>query len=717
MRDHFSELPWFLREYIYGSRWASFRDIQTRAFDVFASGDDHILISAGTSSGKTEAAMFPVISSLYKNPCEGIGAMYIGPLKALIDDQFERIDPILRESGIRITGWHGDASRTAKEALLEFPSGILQITPESLQNIISDEPGRVRHLFGELRFIVIDEVHAFMDSERGQQLICCLQRLELLAGCSPRRIGLSATISDVDSAAEWISADTGRRTHVITDPRRSDRDVRVRLYKIPSSEGDQTERKRAITRYYRDLYREIDGRNCIVFVNSRSDAETTGRSLRKVADACGGAERIHVHHGSISKEFRKEAEESLKNPSTKDAVVATVTLELGIDVGGLDAVVQIEPPYTCSGLVQRMGRSGRRGGSQDMTLICLEDPARWWTDVEGINMELLKAISMIELSVGEGWTESPREESLPYGLLYHQTMEYLKSGTGSRFGMLVSDVLSLHPFRNISRDDYKELLRHMVSEGQLLRMSDGTLLIGDKGEKVVFNRDFCSVFTVKREIEVRCDGKVVGSIQEMPEVGGSVQLAGHVWEVVGVKAKELEVDVVESDGTACNPWRSGTPPVDTRIMRGIRDILRSDTRYPYLDEASAVRLEECRAAARAGGFLDLFTELEDGTIRIRPWLGTVQFDTLMRIVRNMDDVSSVYAFQPYYIDVRGDVSERDIMDAVERFLADPDPSELILQTDRLRFGKYDRFVPDRLLAKAFAADRLDTGFDLSDRTA
>ncbi len=712
MTDHFSELPWFLKEYVYGSGWPSFREIQTKAFDIFAGSDDHILISAGTSSGKTEAAMFPVISSLYRNPPEGIGAMYVGPLKALIDDQFQRIEPMIRESGIRVTGWHGDASRTAKLALLEFPSGILQITPESLQNLIANDPERIEALFHELRFIVIDEVHAFMDSERGAQLLCCLQRLELLAKCDPRRIGLSATISDPEAAAKWLSADTGRKTMIIRDPRTSDREVRISLHRIPAAENDGTERKKAITRYYKDLYREVRDRNCIVFVNSRSDAETTGRSLRKMASLEGREDSIHVHHGSISKEYRSAAEERLKGSSTKDTVVATVTLELGIDVGGLDTVVQIEPPYTCSSLVQRMGRSGRRGGAQTMTLMCLEDPARWWTDVEGINMELVKAIAMTELAIGESWTETPKVERLPYGLLYHQTMEHMKSGIGARFSTLSSEVLSMHPFREISKQDYKDLLVHMVAQNQLDRMPDGTLLIGSKGEKEVFGRDFCSVFSVKKEIDVRCDGKVVGSIQEMPEVGEPIQLAGHVWEVVGVKAKEMAVEVVKSDGTACNPWRSGTPPVDTRIMRKMLEVLSSDATYPYLDGAAAERLEECRNIARGKRLTSLFSLNEDGSTRMRPWLGTVHFETLKRIVRDVDGVESLYAFQPYFMDIRGDVTESEILDAVDSYLMDPCPESLVRDDDKLRFGKYDRHVPDHLLAKAFARDRLDSDFDL-----
>lgn len=712
MTDHFSEMPWFLKEYIHGCRWDSFRDIQTRTFDVFRGCDDHILISAGTSSGKTEAAMFPVISSLYNHPARTVGAMYIGPLKALIDDQFLRMGPVLGESGIRITGWHGDASKIMKDRLVEEPSGILQITPESLQNLLCDRPEEMRRLFGELRFIVIDEVHAFMDSERGMQLQCCLQRLELLSGCDPRRIGLSATVSDPDGAARWLSGDTGRRTSVVSDPSSGNRVVRIVHDRIPDvSEGDGTERKRAITRHYRQLYDEIRGKDCIVFVNSRSDAETVGRSLRIVAERHGQKDGIYVHHGSVSREFRKDAEDSLRDPSRKTAVVSTITLELGIDIGGLDKVVQIEPPLTCSSMVQRMGRSGRRGGAQDMTLVCLEDDRDWWSKVEGVNMDLVKAIAMTELVRDEGFTERPRETTLPYGLLYHQTMEYLRTGIGARFGDLVSDVLSMVPFRNITRDDYKVLLRHMVSLEHMTRMQDGTLLIGPKGERIAFDRDFCSVFSVRKEIDVVCDGRTVGSIQELPSVGEPIQLAGHVWEVVRIREGDTVIDVVESDGSACNPWRSGTPGTDTRVMRMMRRVLDSDDDYPYIDGSARSRLVQCRAFARAEGMMDL-TVRKKGLIRLYPWVGTVQLETLRRIVRTMDGVDSVYTFYPYFIDVRTTMSEDELLSGIRGFLDDPDGFSLVMDDDRLRYGKYDAYVPDVLLMKAFVADRLDWDFDL-----
>jgi len=375
MSEYFDRLPWFIKEYIHTRRWSGFREIQNQTFDAFYSTDDHILISAGTSSGKTEAAFFPVLASLYDNPPESVGALYIGPLKALIDDQFQRMGPIIGESELKVTGWHGDISRSSKEKLLSEPRGILQITPESLQNILSYTPEDVGRLFGELRFVIIDEVHAFMESERGLQLLCCLQRLEVLAHCEPRRIGLSATIADRDDAAEWLRADTGRHVSIVYDPEGNKRRISVHYNSFPSHdrENDSIERKKAATKYYLELFKETHGYNCIVFTNSRLDAEMTAKSLRIVAEKKGYPDEVFIHHGSISKELRKIAEEKLKNPSVKSTTVATVTLELGIDVGDLDRIVQIDAPFTCSGLIQRMGRSGRRGNGQDLILMCNED--------------------------------------------------------------------------------------------------------------------------------------------------------------------------------------------------------------------------------------------------------------------------------------------------------------------------------------------------------
>ncbi len=712
MNDHFDRLPWFLKEYIHRCRWSGFRDIQNQTFDVFYSTDDHILISAGTSSGKTEAAMFPVIGSLYVNPPGSIGALYIGPLKALIDDQFSRMGPVLGESEIKVTGWHGDINRNSKIKLTENPTGILQITPESLQNIVSFNPEDVERLFGDLRFIVIDEIHAFMASDRGLQLLCCLERLETLAHCSPRRIGLSATIANRGSAAEWLGADTGRHVSIVSDDSVSDMSIEVHYWMLPlPTEEDEDSRKKAITSYYLDMFRQTHGYNCIVFTNSRQDAEVATKSLRIVAEKKGFPNEVSIHHGSISKEYRKNAEEKLKDPFMKTTTVATVTLELGIDVGDLDRIIQVDAPFTCSGLVQRMGRSGRRGNGQNLIIMCKEDEEEWWASIDGISMNLVKAVAMSELVLKEGWTEPAEIDELPFGLLYHQTMEYLRSGVGCKFSALASDVLSLYPFRGIRKDQYKLLIKHLVNIGHIQIMSDQTILIGEKAERLVFGSDFCSVFTAKKEIAVKCEGHTLGSIQNLPGIDELIQLAGRVWKVVEISDEKTSIDVIECEGEASNPWKSGTPPIHTRIMRKMLEVLESDETYPYLNESATARLEESRSIARSNGMASKFSERKGG-YRLYPWLGTIQFDTLRRILQKVIGTDSVRALQPYFIDIRTGLSEDQILSRIDSYMEKYDPISLVSDEDMLGYGKYDRFVPESLLTLEFAESRLDFDFEL-----
>ena len=183
----------FVQDFIYRNRWESLRAIQVAAGDAVFNTDENVLLSASTASGKTEAAFFPILTLFSEDPPRSVGAIYIGPLKALINDQFSRLNDLCAEADIPVWHWHGDVAQSHKNKLLKHPSGILQITPESLEALLLHKHMDIVRLFGDLRFVVIDEVHALMRGDRGGQTLCLIERLSRLAGVNPRRIGLSAT--------------------------------------------------------------------------------------------------------------------------------------------------------------------------------------------------------------------------------------------------------------------------------------------------------------------------------------------------------------------------------------------------------------------------------------------------------------------------------------------------------------------------------------------
>ena len=484
MRDVFSDLPDFLKEYVHESGWRSFRSIQESAFGIIIAGSSDVILSSGTSSGKTEAALFPVMASLYTDPSDGIGALYISPLKALINDQYGRISRILKRSGIDVTGWHGDIGGHVKERMKAEPKGILQMTPESLQALIGGDPDSVRRMFPGLRFVIIDEMHAFMDSERGSQLLCCLDRVERLSGCHPRRIGLSATISDRDGAEEWIRAGRGTEVDVVEGEDTPERNVAISYHHFHRKDSleDIGARKKEIADFYRALFRVTDRNRCLIFTNSRDTAETIAKSLHTIIGRSGSDRAVMLHHGRLDQITRRTTEESMTSSVRDLTVVATSTLEMGIDVGDMDRIVQIDPPHSCSSLLQRMGRSGRRDNAQSMAIMCRDDDDRNLPK-EVSSMIVLKAVAEVQLALDEGWTEPARASRRPYGLLVHQTLEYIRESTGVLWKDLERDILSQFPFRYIPREDYRILLRHMYHERLLHIMEDNTILLGTEGER------------------------------------------------------------------------------------------------------------------------------------------------------------------------------------------------------------------------------------------
>ncbi|MBO5790587.1 MAG: DEAD/DEAH box helicase, partial [Clostridia bacterium] len=374
----FERFPEFIREYIYSHNWQHLRDVQLVAADVLFNSEDNLLLSSATASGKTEAVFFPILADLCENKPQksGISVLYIAPLKSLINDQFYRLDELLDMSGIPVCHWHGDVGASQKAKLLKDPSGILQITPESLESMLINRASDIPRLFGALRYVVIDEIHTMIGSDRGCQVICQLCRIAKLIGHTPRRIGLSATIGDLALAGDWLGAGSGRATRTPPTPKKP-LHWRLAMEHFFILEEEREDRSKAPSPFdpgFAFLYEAVKNKKTLVFSNSREETEYVTATLRNIARAKSEDDIFLIHHGNLSASLREDAELKMKDEAVLKAVTcATVTMELGIDIGRLERVAQIGAPTSVSSFLQRLGRSGRREAPPEMVELFREE--------------------------------------------------------------------------------------------------------------------------------------------------------------------------------------------------------------------------------------------------------------------------------------------------------------------------------------------------------
>lgn len=723
--DVFNRLAPFIQDFIYQNKWEELRGNQVAACEVIFDSDDNLLLSSGTATGKTEAAFLPILTQLYDNPSRSVGVMYISPLKALINDQFKRLELLLIDSHIPVCKWHGDASLTQKNKLIKNPQGILQITPESLESLITNKRGACLSMFSDLRFIIVDEVHYFMRDVRGIQLLCVLERLQKLTGVIPRRIGLSATLGDVSLAQNWLNTGTGRNCSApVTEEGKKriglhierfvnyadnrdfvEKDSSGNVVNV-SSGGDIGDRE-----HYEYLFKNTLNKKTIIFTNSREETEFIIAHLREVALKNKAPDIYRVHHGNVSALIRENTEDEMKSADEKIVTGATVTLELGIDIGSLDQAVQIGAPLNVSSFAQRLGRCGRRGQIPQLLFTFVESIKINSADILGpINWEFIRTIAIVELYTKDHWMEPIPPQKFPYNLLFHQTMSVLKSNGEMSPAGLAQTLLSLGSFKNIPQEDYKLLLTHLLSIEQLQRTENGGLIIGREGEKIVNSHKFLTVFLAPEYLLVKDESRTIGTVDKVYPVGVRFALAGLAWETVDVNEKSKVIFVKRVPGISVVDWDVDfTVELHTVLIKKIRSILKSDVVYPYLSERCKERLNEIRYITRGSGILEsLVTPLSDTKFAVFPWVGTRQLITLSYALRHRKIKSKLPWITCVYLEVIFDGGK----DELERIIADIINSELNLYDlplpDDVQIeGKYNEFIPPILLRKQFIEDYLD----------
>ena len=725
----FERFPDFIKEYIYSRGWSELREVQLEAARVIFDTDSNLLISSSTASGKTEAALFPIITEIVNDPeaARSVSVLYIAPLKSLINDQYGRLDEVLDASGITLTHWHGDVGASHKTRLLKNPEGILQITPESLESMVINRANDIPRIFGNLRFVIIDEVHAMIGQDRGNQVLCLLSRIERLIGRHPRRVGLSATVGDLAATAEWLGAGSGRATEAPEPPRlplkwrlgvehfyiENPNELQT-LSRQTAAEAD-TGGKAKLDPGYEFLYDGVYGKKALVFSNSREETEYVTATLRQIAKARGDEDVFLIHHGNLSASLREDAEARMKDDEITRAVTcATVTLELGIDIGKLERVAQMGAPTTVASFLQRLGRTGRRGAPPEMVMIYREEsPLPNAPLPEIIPWDLLRGIALVDLYAEERFVEPPAVKKMPLSLAFHQTLSTVASVGELTAKALADRVLSLPPFAKLDRETYRALLVSMINNDYLELTEQKGIIIGLAGERIINSFKFYAVFKDSEDYTVRRDSEEIGTITTPPPVGDRFALAGRVWEVTEIDTQRRLLFVKLVYGKMQVSWPGESGEIHTKVLLAMRRVLTSNKEYAYLGENARARLENARRVAknaRVGDNMVIF--LGGQSYVMFPWLGTRAFRTTRRFLQKHAaelGLSDIQSEGCNYITfkAKGNAS-RDLIAVMQDIIAREgvDPYDLVFDGECPVFDKFDDYIPPELLRAAYAEDRL-----------
>lgn len=523
--------------------WNTLRPTQLAAIAPIHAGT-HCLLLAPTAGGKTEAAAIPMLSRMLREEWPAASVLYICPIKALLNNLELRLAHYASLVGRRVEVWHGDVSQSRKQRALKDAPDILLTTPESIEAMLISARVDQQSWFGNLQAVIVDELHAFAADDRGWHLRSILHRLDQYLNRPLQRVGLSATVSNPTELLAWL-APTGRRELVGSASVSTDADVTIDH--VSSLENAAT----VIARLHR-------GQKRLVFCDSRSSAEQLSSMLRE------REVRTFLSHASLSAAERRQAEAAFSEE--KDCViVATSTLELGIDVGDLDKVIQIDAPSTVSSFLQRMGRTGRRSGSRRNCLFLTTN-----------DNALLLALGITQ-RWSEAWVEAAVPPVKPWPIVAQQAMTATLE-RGELPTHELAEVLS-GSFPELARDDIGLLVEHLVKTAYLDR-SEAIVRVGPRLESEFGRghyRDLLASFSGSMLLTGKHGNAEVGYIDPTVLTGEQdnrlILLAGRSWRITGIDwpRKTVWLEPAKEGGKA--RWMGGARSLSREVCQGIRTVL------------------------------------------------------------------------------------------------------------------------------------------------
>jgi len=714
----FERLDPRIQRWIWESSWTELHDAQELAIPLILAGETDVIIAASTASGKTEAAFLPILTDLAR--CgEGAGlAIYISPLKALINDQWQRLEGLAESLDIPVTPWHGDISGTRKEKFLSDPRGCLLITPESMEATLMRHGSSVAGLFAGLRYVVVDEVHSFMGSERGKQLQSQLHRIELCLRRTVCRIGLSATLGDMAGAQEFLrpedpdrvrlikAADGIQELHVLI------RGVLEPAKLIESTGGDESEEtpdlvaKSAIVE---DLFRVLRGTNNLVFPNSRRAVEFFADRLRRKCEDARVPNEFWPHHGNLSKESREETEAALKQRERPATAICTNTLELGIDIGAVKSVAQIGPPPSVASLRQRLGRSGRRKGEAAILRgYAIERQLTAQSSLsDQLRESLVQSVAMVRL-LARSWYEPVPAEGMHASTFVQQVLSAISQYGGLRIGQIWEILCQRGAFSPISQQQLASLLRELGRREIIFQDPTGTILLAPKGERICEHYTFYAAFSSDDEFSIVAGGRTLGSMPiTRPLLPGSfVIFGGRRWQVLSISQEDLVIEVQPASAGTLPSFDGGSGAVIyDQVREEMREVLRAGEPVRFLDKAAQRLLLEARETYRRLGLEDSWCRQAGNHVQLLLWKGDRIQDTLL-LMLHAKGFSGMN--EGICVTVSNTTVDKVAAALKEIVAAGPvDAIELAATVQNKARQKWDLLLPADLLDASFASDSLE----------
>lgn len=713
----FSQLDVRIREFIWQQGWEELREAQEKATPIILQAQSDLVIAAATASGKTEAAFFPALTKMlqHEGPCT---VVYISPLKALINDQFGRVEQLCESLSIPVWPWHGDVSSSQKKRFMDKRNGVLLITPESLEAILCNRGTSVAGVFKNTLYFVIDELHAFIGTERGKQLQSLMHRIDVATKKVIPRIGLSATLGDISLAAKFLRPGACFPVDIVqTAAPGNGLKILIKGYEEPrvvqlvSVGRDHAEEPQAPVHIAEHLFSTLHGSNNLIFPNSRREVERYTHLLNLQCEKHGLPREFWPHHGSLAKEIRYDTEQALKQKDRPATGVCTNTLELGIDIGAVKCVAQLGPPPSVASLRQRLGRSGRRKGEPAILRgYAIEDAPDESSSCDiSLRLETFKAIAMVQLLL-ENWFEPPQASNAHLSTLVQQILSVIAQDGGATAASLYGRLCGRKsPFEAVSVVEFKQLLAHMGEKKLLMQDSSGELLHAEVGERFVNHYSFYAAFASEEEFRLVAGGKTLGSlpVTQTLNIGQRILFAGSAWQVDDVDDAQKTIYVTRKAGGA-PPMFTGTGGrIHTRVFEKVRQLYESRDVPVFLDDTVKRFVQEGRDFYAIAN-LKHVTLLDQGSMYLLfTWQGDA-VNTALACLLRLHGLRAVPVGPAIEIDKPG-VSPEEVQATLKTIATRgvPDLGLLLKDTANILREKWDWALPEDLLRKSYASQHLD----------